>query len=129
MIAGLLQDTPASGGFKMEWKDLEKMTVVKLREEALKHPQIKGVHGKSKEALMDELAHLLNIEKPHLVYTSKVVHTKEELKHKIHQLKGKREELIKSGAHKELHELRREIHELKRKIKKIEMEAVHKVSA
>jgi transcription initiation factor IIE alpha subunit len=113
----------------MDWKDLEKMTVVKLREEALNYPQITGVHGKSKETLMDELAHVLNIEKPHVVYTSKVVHTKEELKHKIHELKGKREALIKAGAHRDLHELRREIHELKRRIKRIEFDAVHKATA
>ncbi len=48
----------------MEWKDLEKMTVLKLREEALKFPQIEGVHGKNKEQLMDEIAKALGIEKP-----------------------------------------------------------------
>ena len=46
----------------MEWKDLEKMTVLKLREEALKFPQIQGVHGKSKETLMHEIATALGIE-------------------------------------------------------------------
>ena len=40
----------------MDWKDLERMTVLKLREEALKYPQIEGVHGKHKEQLMDEIA-------------------------------------------------------------------------
>src|SRR5438876_112042 len=45
----------------MEWKDLEKMTVLKLREEALKFPEIEGVHGKNKEQLMDELAKSLGI--------------------------------------------------------------------
>ena len=48
----------------MDWKDLEKMTVLKLREEALKYPQIKGVHGKHKEQLMEEIANALQIEKP-----------------------------------------------------------------
>jgi len=43
----------------MEWKDLEKMTVLKLREEALKYPEIVGVHGKNKEQLMDEIAKAL----------------------------------------------------------------------
>ena len=47
----------------MEWKDLEKMTVLKLREEALKFPEIEGVHGKNKEQLMDEIASLLGIKK------------------------------------------------------------------
>ena len=48
----------------MNWKDLEKMTVLKLREEALKYPQIKGVHGKHKEELLDEIADALHIAKP-----------------------------------------------------------------
>ena len=48
----------------MEWKDLEKMTVLKLREEALKFPEIKGVHAKNKEQLLDEIAKALRIEKP-----------------------------------------------------------------
>ena len=47
----------------MEWRDLEKMTVLKLREEALKFPEIQGVHGKNKEQLMDEIANLLGIKK------------------------------------------------------------------
>jgi hypothetical protein len=49
----------------MDWKDLEKLTVMKLREEALKYPQIEGVHGKNKEQLMNEIAKVLGIEKPH----------------------------------------------------------------
>ena len=43
----------------MEWKDLQRMTVLKLREEALKFPQIESVHGKNKEQLMDEIARQL----------------------------------------------------------------------
>jgi hypothetical protein len=46
----------------MEWKDLEKMTVLKLREEALKYPQIQGVHGKHKEQLIEEIAKALGLE-------------------------------------------------------------------
>ena len=104
----------------MEWKDLEKMTIVKLRDEALQHPELKGVHGKSKEQLMDELATLLGIAKPHTHYTGRVEHTKQETKHHIHELKSHRDELVQAHKHKELHALRREIHDLKRKIKRIE---------
>lgn len=105
----------------MDWKDLERMTIVKLREEALKHPdEIKGVRGKSKPQLMDELAVLLGIEKPHVHFTESVVHTKEDLKHKIHALKAQREKLIVSKDHTALHGVRREIHKLKRQIRKIE---------
>ncbi len=108
----------------MDWKDLEKMTIVKLREEALKHPdEIKGVHGKSKPQLMDELAALLGIEKPHVHFTETVVHSKEDLKHRIHALKAQREKLISAKDHKALHGVRREIHKLKRQIRKIEHSA------
>ena len=105
----------------MEWKDLEKMTIVKLREEALNHQeQIKGVHGKSKAQLMDEIAVLLKIEKPHVHLAEEVVHTKGDLKQKIRELKKRSEKMIEAGDHKTLHAVRREIHQLKRRIRKIE---------
>jgi NCAIR mutase (PurE)-related protein len=107
----------------MDWKDLEKMTVLKLREEALKYPEIEGVHGKNKEQLMDEIATILGIEKPHVRLTAKVVETKSDLKHKIQDLKIEREKLLVAHDHKKLHEVRRELHELKHTIRKIEAKA------
>ena len=109
----------------MEWKDLEKMTVLKLREEALKFPQIEGVHGKHKEQLMDEIAKALGIEKPHAHFTETVVHTKADLKHKIHELKAERDKLIQAHDHQKLHEVRRQMHELKHTIRKLEAKAAH----
>src|SRR5437899_6889009 len=81
---------------RMDWKDLEKMTVLKLREEALKYPQIEAVHGKNKEQLMDEIAKSLGIDKPHAHFTEKLVHTKSDLKHKIHELKMEREKAVEA---------------------------------
>ena len=105
----------------MDWKDLEKMTIVKLREEALKFPEeIKEVHGKSKAQLMDELAKRMGIDKPHVHLAEAIVHTKDDLKHKIRELKGQRDKLIAAKDHKKVHEMRREIHQLKRRIRKIE---------
>jgi hypothetical protein len=109
----------------MDWKDLEKMTVLKLREEALKYPQIEGVHGKHKEQLMDEIAKVLGIEKPHSHFADTVVHTKADLKHKIQELKIEREKLLVAQDHKKLHEIRREMHELKHTIRKLEAKAAH----
>jgi hypothetical protein len=109
----------------MEWKDLEKMTVVKLREEALKFPQIEGVHGKSKERLMDELAPIFGIQKPHVHFTDNVVHTKSDLKHQIQGLKVEREKLLAAHDHQQLHDVRRQIHELKHTIRRIEAKAAH----
>src|SRR5262245_27762065 len=107
----------------MEWKDLEKMTVLKLRDEALKYPHIEGVHGKHKEQLMDEIANALGIEKPHAHFTETIVQTKSELKHKIHELKSERDKLLEAHDHKRLHDLRREMHEIKHTIRKIEAKA------
>ena len=107
----------------MEWRDLEKMTVLKLREEALKFPQIEAVHGKNKEQLMDELARILSIEKPHTHFAEQIVHTKADLKHKIQELKIEREKLLQAHDHKKLHEVRRQVHELKHTIRKIEAKA------
>jgi hypothetical protein len=109
----------------MEWKDLEKMTVLKLREEALKFPQIEGVHGKHKEQLMDELAQILAIEKPHVRLAEVVVHTKSDLKHKIHELKTERDKLLEAHDHQKLHDVRRQLHELKHTIRKLEAKAAH----
>jgi uncharacterized membrane protein YjjP (DUF1212 family) len=109
----------------MDWKDLEKMTVLKLREEALKYPQIEGVHGKHKEQIMDEIAKMLGIEKPHSHFTDTVVHTKADLKQKIQELKIEREKLLVAHDHKKLHEVRREMHELKHTIRKLEAKAAH----
>jgi hypothetical protein len=109
----------------MQWKDLEKMTVLKLREEALKFPQIESVHGKNKEQLMDEIATAAGVEKPHVRFTETIVHTKSDLKHKIHDLKIERDNLVQAHDHKKLHDLRREMHELKHEIRKIEAKAAH----
>ena len=41
--------------------DLEKMTVIKLREEALKYSELSGVHGMKKSELVDALAKLMGL--------------------------------------------------------------------
>jgi len=107
----------------MEWKDLQKMTVLKLREEALKFPQIESVHAKNKEQLMEEIANLLGIERPHAAFTDQVVQTKNELKQKIHELQIERDKLVSQHDRKRLHDVRRAMHELKHTIRKIEAKA------
>lgn len=102
----------------MEWHDLEKMTVVKLREEA--HEKgIEGVHGKNKGELVEALAGVLGIEKPHEELAAKQVGTKGELKQQIRELKSKRGPLIEAGDHKGLKDVRRKVHALKRKIRRV----------
>ena len=111
----------------MEWHDLEKMTVVKLREEA--HEKgIEGVHGKHKAQLVRELAAALGVERPQEALPEEVVHTKSELKGQIHELKAKRNELIAAHDHKGLTEVRRKVHGLKRKIRKMHLRTARQAS-
>jgi uncharacterized membrane protein YjjP (DUF1212 family) len=109
----------------MDWKDLEKLTVLKLREEALKYPQIEAVHAKNKEQLMDEIAKVLGINKPHAHFTETIVHTKADLKHRIHELKLERDKLLAMHDLQKLHDVRREMHELKHTIRRLEAKAAH----
>lgn len=98
----------------MELKDLRRMTSVKLREEALKHPDITGVHGLNKEQLVEALAK---------VYGIKMDEDKEAAKPKdagaikkaIRQLKKEREEEITNQNKLELQKIRTKIKKLKRR--------------
>ena len=102
----------------MEWHDLEKLTVVKLREDA--HEKgIEGVHGKNKVQLLGELAGLFGIEKPHEEMADDAVQTKSDLQLSIRELKVERDKLIETHDHKGLKHVRRQIHGLKRQIRKI----------
>lgn len=102
----------------MEWHDLEKMTVVQLREDA--HEKgIEGVHGKNKAELVEALAALLGIEKPHEALSDDVVHSKTDLKQELRRLKAERDKLLEAHDHPGLKKVRREIRRLKRKVKKI----------
>ena len=108
----------------MEWHDLEKMTVVKLREEATEKG-IEGVHGKNKAELVEALAASLGIEKPHEELADKAVDTKGELKRQIRELKARRAGFIAAHDHKGLKQVRRKVHGLKRQIRKIHAAAAH----
>ena len=107
----------------MEWRDLEKTTVVKLRE-AAHEKGIQGVHGKNKAQLVEELASVLGIERPHEELGKDTAQTKSDLKHEIRQLKAKRADLIAAADHKGLKETRRKVHALKRRIRRMHLAAV-----
>lgn len=108
----------------MEWHDLEQMTVVKLREEA-QEKGLTAVSEKNKDQLIEELAGVLGIEKPHEELTNKTIHTKGDLKKQIQELKAQRSKLIEAKDNKALKELRRKVHDLKRQIKKMHLTAQH----
>jgi hypothetical protein len=77
----------------MELRDLQKMTVVKLREEALKHEGLVGVHAMDKEQLITALAPRLGIdlEAATKVARAKFAGDKTALKQEIRVLKAQRD--------------------------------------
>jgi hypothetical protein len=102
--------------------ELEKMTVVKLREEALKYPDLTGVHGMKKAELIDALAKLMGLseeEKPKKKVKGKKVDKKGNLKKRIKSLKEKRVEALKAKDAKSLKIVRKKIKCAKRKLRKL----------
>jgi len=93
----------------MDKQTLLKMTVLKLRDEALKIEGLVGVHGMNKQQLLDILFDQFGI--PREVKEHKDNST---LKKKMTELRGNREEVRKTGDKKKIEALRRRIHALKR---------------
>ncbi|MGA1842321.1 MAG: transcription termination factor Rho [bacterium] len=102
--------------------ELEKMTVVKLREEALKYPELTGVHGMKKAELIKALAELMGLpeeEIPKKKVKVKKGNTKGGLKKVIKSLKEKRSEALKAKDAKALKIVRKRIKSAKRKLRKL----------
>lgn len=102
--------------------ELEKMTVVKLREEALKYPELTGVHGMKKIELVEELAKLMGLpeeETSKKKVKGKKRKTKGGLKKVIKSLKEKRSEALKANDAKDLKIVRKKIKSAKRKLRKL----------
>ena len=77
----------------MELRDLQKMTVVKLREEALNMGGFTGVHGMKKQELIEALASKLGIdlEAAAKVVREKFTGDKSAMKREIRNLKAQRD--------------------------------------
>ncbi len=102
--------------------ELENMTVVKLREEALKFPDMSGVHGMKKTELVDELAKLMGLpeeEKVKKKVKEKKGKTKGGLKKRIKSLKEKRPGAIEAKDAKGLKIIRKKIKRAKRDLRKL----------
>jgi len=111
----------------MELKDLAKMTVVKLRDEAHKFEDIKGALGMTKEQLIDILCEKYNIPKKQALPKGIGRHA---LKEKIRRLHGQRAEVLSGGDKKSILKHRRRLKSLRRRLRKvIEMAEHGKVKA
>lgn len=99
----------------MELKDLEKMTVTKLREEAHKFEDVKGASGMKKDQLIDLLCKKLDIHRPEkqIVGIDKSV-----LKARLRDLKAKRLQAEADHDHEALADIRKRIKTYKRSIRR-----------
>jgi hypothetical protein len=99
----------------MELKDLEKMTVTKLREEVGKFDDVKGVSGMKKDQLIAVMCEKLDIHRPE----KKVVGIdKSVLKQRMRALKAKRIQAEADHDHEALADIRKRIKVYKRAIRK-----------
>lgn len=105
----------------MEEKDLTKMTVTKLREEAKKYTSIHGVHAMKKEELIRAIADArgepIEIKKKKPKKKKKVINIAE-VKKQIKELRIKKEEVRKAKNKKAVDRLRKKVKLLKRQTRK-----------
>ena len=109
------------GRVTMDYHELENMTVIKLREEAKKFPDVKGVSGMKKEELIKLLVEKLEIHVPEKrKKTAAVPKNKATLKKRIMELRAQKTAARdEKDSRKKVTLLRKRIHLLKRQLRKI----------
>ena len=103
----------------MEYKDLQKLTVKKLKELAADKTEISGVSGMKKGELIDALCQELNIEKPHKEKVVAHARTKDEIKADIKKFKDQRIKALETKDSILLKKSRFHIKRLKRELRKV----------
>ena len=110
----------------MEEKDLTKMTVTRLREEAKKYTSIQGASAMKKEELIRAIADArgepIEIKKKKTKKKKKKGVDVVSLKKEIKTLRKEKGEARKAKSRKEIDRLRRKIKELKRQTRKFAQE-------
>jgi hypothetical protein len=101
------------------------MTVVKLREEALKHDGLVGVHAMNKEELLVALAPRFGIDLEAAVKAAreKFAGDKTTLKQEIRALKGQRNAALAEHDNTTVHQVRQQIKKHKRTLRRLAEEA------
>ena len=109
----------------MTLQELQKMTVVKLRQEAMQHGGISGVSGMSKAQLVEALAELMGIDTktPARAASVKISDDKAVLKKEIRSLKATRDEALAAGDAQSLDRTRLDIKRRKRALRRLAEEA------
>jgi hypothetical protein len=109
----------------MDLRDMQKMTVTKLREEAMKHQGIVGAHGMNKDQLITALAPIFGID---LEAAARAAHerfagNKTGLKQEIRALKVQRDATIAEHNAATLKQIRERIKTRKRRLRKLAEQA------
>ena len=109
----------------MTLQELQKMTVVKLRQEAMQRGGINGVSSMSKAQLIEALADLLGIDTdaPERAASTKMSGDKAVLKKEIRSLKTARDEALAAGDASSLNRARMDIKRRKRALRRLAEEA------
>jgi len=100
----------------MDFQELSKLTVVKLREMAQEYNDIVGATGMEKDALIDILCEKKGIEKPHVEIKLDI--DKGKIKQEIRALKVERDKALEAKDQAELKRVRRRIHKLRHTLRK-----------
>lgn len=105
----------------MNLEELQRLTVVKLREEALKHDGIAGVNGMNKEQLIQALAPIFNIdlEAEARALRERLAASKGGLKKEIAKYKGERDHALEDHDLESVAQARKQIKKRKRALRKM----------
>ena len=105
----------------MELRDLQRMTVVKLREEALKHGSITGVYAMDKGQLLRALAEVFGIDMEAAARAAReqFAADKTTLKREIRALKGQRDTALASHDAEQVQGIRQGIKKRKRMLRRL----------
>ena len=112
----MAQDKPeAASEEKLAYHDLQKMTVVRLREIAQSYDDLEGVVAMSKGQLVDVLARKKGIEIPHKVVVGL---DKPAIKAQIRELKKARDAALSAKDAEQLRRTRRKLHRLRHHLRR-----------
>ncbi len=105
----------------MELRDLQKMTVVKLREEGLKHPNVVGVYSMDKAQLVAALAEVYGIDIAAAANAARTqfASDKVSLKQAIRALKDQRDAALMTHDATQVKHVRLDIKKRKRMLRRL----------
>ncbi len=105
----------------MNLQELQKLTVVKLRDEALKHDGINGVNGMNKDQLIEALAPVFNIdlEAETRAIREKLAEDKGVLRKQIVSLKKQRDDALSDHDKEGFAQARKDIKKRKRSLRRM----------